>query len=177
MDRNQILNELHVLGMTQQTAARLSRIPADRLSRFLGGNSSLRADEAGRLTSVVETCLHLDQRGDERLAYATPTDWSRVAKSPEIEKAVFAAEEPYMTSSLPGMDFGFSGDLDFENPEIPVLTMQLPMRVLKALIAGPSSRFLYIQRHEIVGLLRIIEANPNTSESDLAVVRGLLKKA
>lgn len=104
-----------------------------------------------------------------------PTDWSRVAKTPEIEKAVFAAEdEENMTGNY---DFGFSGDLDFENPEIPVLTMQLPMRVLQALIAGPSSRQLLIQRHEMVGLLRIIEANPKTSESDLVIVRDLLKRA
>jgi hypothetical protein len=93
MDRNQIPNELRVLGMTQQTAARLSRIPADRLSRFLGGNSSLRADEMSRIESVLTTCTQTENGTNDHLCESLPVDWSRVASSKELETAVFAAAE------------------------------------------------------------------------------------
>jgi hypothetical protein len=69
--------------------------------------------------------------------------------------------------------FGFSGNLEFDQ-EIPVLTMQVPLKVLKKLIAGPSTRSIEIQRHEIVGLLQIIKDNPETPEADRKIIKQLL---
>lgn len=71
--------------------------------------------------------------------------------------------------------FAFTGDFRFTEKDA-WLEFRIPMSVLKSLI-GSSTKRLQIERYEIVGLLRIIEANLNTSESDLAIVRGLLKKA
>jgi hypothetical protein len=72
--------------------------------------------------------------------------------------------------------FNFVGDFRFTETDAH-LEFRIPMRVLRTFINGPSSRLLYIQRHEIVGLLRIIEANPKTPAADLAIARSLLKKA
>jgi len=80
-------------------------------------------------------------------------------------------------NDIPNTRFGFSGHIDFEDPEIPVLTMQIPFRILKRLVAGPSTRYLQIRRSEIVGLLRIIAANPETPEADRLLVKQILSKA
>jgi transcriptional regulator with XRE-family HTH domain len=93
MDRIQILNALRALGMTQQTVARLSRIPADRLSRYLKGNAPLHDGEAARLNGVIQTALQTENGTNDRLCESLPVDWSRVALSKELETAVFAAEE------------------------------------------------------------------------------------
>jgi len=93
MDRNQILNTLRVLGMTQQTAARLSRIPADRLSRYLRGNAPLHDGEAARLNGVIQTALQTENGTNDHLCDALPVDWMRVALSKELHTAVFAAEQ------------------------------------------------------------------------------------
>jgi hypothetical protein len=71
--------------------------------------------------------------------------------------------------------FGLSGNISFEDPNIPVLEMQIPIRILKRLVAGPASRELFISKSEIVGLLRIIAANPETPEADRVIVKQILK--
>jgi hypothetical protein len=71
--------------------------------------------------------------------------------------------------------FGLSGNISFEDPNIPVLEMQIPIRILKRLVAGPSTRYLQVRRSEIVGLLRIIAANPETTEADRLIVKQILK--
>jgi len=73
-------------------------------------------------------------------------------------------------------NFAFTGDFRFTEKDC-WLEFRIPMRVLKSLINGPSSQHLQVERHEIIGLLRIVAANPNTSESDLTIVRDLLKRA
>jgi hypothetical protein len=72
-------------------------------------------------------------------------------------------------------NFAFAGNFRFTEKDA-WLEFRIPMSVLKSLI-GSSTKRLQIERHEIVGLLRAIEQNQRTSESDLAIVRGLLKKA
>jgi hypothetical protein len=72
-------------------------------------------------------------------------------------------------------NFAFTGDFRFTEKDA-WLTFRIPTKVLRTLVGSPTKR-LQIERHEIVGLLGLIVRNPNTSESDLAIVRGLLKKA
>jgi hypothetical protein len=72
--------------------------------------------------------------------------------------------------------FNFVGDFRFTETDAH-LEFRIPMRVLRTFINGPSSRLLYIQRHEMVGLLRIIESNPKTNPEYLKIVKSLLAKA
>jgi hypothetical protein len=80
-------------------------------------------------------------------------------------------------NDIPNTRFGFSGHIDFEDPEIPVLTMQIPIKILKRLIASSPSVFLEVKRSEIVGLLKIIAANPETPDAEREIVKNLLGKS
>lgn len=81
------------------------------------------------------------------------------------------------TIDIPGSNYSFVGDFTFTPGAHPALTFEIPMATLKALISGPSSRHLEITRGEVVALLKIIDSNPNTSDSDRETVKSLLEKA
>jgi hypothetical protein len=176
MDREEVLQILTTLGMSQSAAAKFSKIAPDRLCRFLRGYVSLHRDELDRLSFVLRTCLSTETEED-RLELNLPVDWSRVLQAKELEEAVFTKDTDMQdTDEIPGTKFGFSGDFDFSGRR-PVLSFELPMGVLGKLIAGPASRRLFITRYEVVKLLSIIEQNPETSDANREIVRDLLKRA
>jgi hypothetical protein len=72
-------------------------------------------------------------------------------------------------------NFAFTGDFRFAGNDA-WLEFRIPMSVLKSLI-GSSTKQLQIERHEIVGLLRVIEQNPRTPEADRRISQELLKRA
>ena len=72
-------------------------------------------------------------------------------------------------------NFAFTGDFRFEENDA-WLTFRIPTKVLKTLI-GSSTKRLQIESYELIGLLRVIEQNPRTSEAKRRVVQELLGKA
>jgi hypothetical protein len=71
--------------------------------------------------------------------------------------------------------FKFTGDFKFAEKDA-WLTFRIPTKVLRTLI-GSSAKHLQIERNEIIGLLRVIEQNPRTSEAKRSIVQELLRKA
>jgi hypothetical protein len=72
-------------------------------------------------------------------------------------------------------NFKFLGDFRFTENDA-WLEFRIPMSILRSLI-GSSTKHLQIERHDIVGLLRVIEQNPRTLEDKRKIIRDLLRKA
>jgi hypothetical protein len=72
-------------------------------------------------------------------------------------------------------DFKFVGDFDFKGEDA-WLQFRIPLKVLRELVSG-SSEQIFIDRGEIVSLLRAIDRNPKTSQSYKEIIRNLLKRA
>lgn len=160
---NKIAQDLQALGMSQANLARLGRVSADRLSRFLSGQMELRPAEIDRLITVLRDCGRLES-GDGRLgSLKIPVDWDRMILNPAATD-----DQPSDTK------FKFEGDLDFTLDPNPVLTVVVPLGVLESLVSSGPSRFLKITQSEVVGLLGLIVRNPNTSEDNRAAAQSLL---
>jgi transcriptional regulator with XRE-family HTH domain len=161
---NKIAQDLRALGMSQTNLARLSHVSPDRLSRFLNESLNLRPDEVDRLTNVLQKCARLES-GDGRLGtFKIPIDWDRMILNP-------AATDDQSSDIA---QFEFEGDIDFTLDRHPVLTVLLPLDVLKSLVSAGPSRFLKITQSEVVALLGLIVRNPETSDDNKVAAQSLL---
>jgi hypothetical protein len=88
MDREQILQALVSLNMTQSVLGKICEIPTAKLNRFLKGYSPLENRELARITSTIRVCS-LIESGRGRLSDLLPVDWQRVVQKPALEAAVF----------------------------------------------------------------------------------------
>jgi hypothetical protein len=88
MNREQILQSLVSLNMSQAVLSKICEIPSAKLNRFLKGYIHLESHELGRITSALFVCRQIES-GRGRLSDLLPIDWQRVAQRPELETAVF----------------------------------------------------------------------------------------
>jgi hypothetical protein len=150
--------------MSQINLARLSRVSTDRLSRFLSGSLELRPAEVDRLSQVLQKCIRLES-GDGRLgSFRIPIDWDRMILNPT------ATDDQSSDTDK----FEFEGDLDFTLDRHPVLSVLIPLDVLKSLVSAGPSRFLKITQSDVVALLGLIVRNPETSDANRASAQELL---
>jgi hypothetical protein len=164
---NKIAQDLRALGMSQTNLARLSCVSADRLSRFLSESLELRPAEVDRLSDVLQKCIRLES-GDGRLgSFKIPIDWDRMILNP-------AATDDQSSDTD---QFEFEADLDFALDCHPVLSVLIPLDVLKSLVSAGPSQFLKIKQSEVVALLGLIVRNPETSDTNRDAAEDLLELA
>jgi hypothetical protein len=90
------------------------------------------------------------------------------------EGVVMFSDAPLGDQSSDTDKFEFEGDFDFTMDRHPVLSVLVPLDVLKSLVSAGPSRFLEITQSEVVGLLGLIVRNPNTSEDNRAAAQSLV---
>jgi hypothetical protein len=90
MNREQILEALVSLNMTQSVLGKICGIPTAKLNRFLKGYVFLENYEVARIASTIRICTQIES-GRARLSDLLPVDWQRVVQRPPLEAAVFRA--------------------------------------------------------------------------------------
>jgi hypothetical protein len=88
MNREQILQSLVSLNMSQSVLAKICEIPSAKLNRFLKSYIDLDDRELGRITSALFVCRQIES-GRGRLSDLLPVDWQRVAQNKQLESVVF----------------------------------------------------------------------------------------